>query len=154
MSGSFITNHPPPWEPGQKLPGLSGLDLKGIGNILVQRQVLLKSGQWRTEMHDDTSSLQRVKGKKMQEYIRNDWRVENNCHWVMDTLFREDHHQTGKRNAAINLGTLLGIALNALKQATENGKRPSSLTQKQLRAAQDENYLEEVLSLVQGLWHS
>ena len=118
--------------------------------ILVQRQVLLKSGEWRTEVHYYISSLKGVKAKKMQKYIRDHWRIENSCHWVLDTLFREDHNQTGNRNAAKNLGTMRRIALNALKQATDHSKRkrPSSLTKKQLRAAQDESYLEEVLSLV------
>lgn len=118
--------------------------------ILVQRQVLLKSGEWRTEVHYYISSLKGVKAKKMQQYIRNHWRIENSCHWVLDTLFREDHNQTGKRNAAKNLSTLRHIALNALKKASDHStrKRPSSLTKKQLRAAHDEAYLEEVLSLV------
>lgn len=118
--------------------------------ILVQRQVLLKSGEWRTEVHYYISSLEGVKAQEIQKYIRDHWRIENSCHWVLDTLFREDHNQTGKRNAAKNLGTLRRIALNALKRATDHSKRkrPSSLTKKQLRAAQDETYLEEVLSLV------
>jgi predicted transposase YbfD/YdcC len=118
--------------------------------VLVQRQVLLKSGKWRTEVHYYISSLEGVKAKKMQKYIRSHWRIENSCHWVLDTLFREDHNQTGKRNAAKNLSTLRRIALNALKRATDHSKRkrPSSLPKKQLRAAQDEAYLEEVLSLV------
>jgi len=91
-----------------------------------------------------------VKAKKMQKYIRDHWRIENSCHWVLDTLFREDHNQTSKRDAAKNPGTLRHVALNALKRAIDHSKRkrPSSLTKKQLRAAQDENYLEEVLSLV------
>jgi predicted transposase YbfD/YdcC len=118
--------------------------------VLVQRQVLLKSGKWRTEVHYYISSLEGVKAKKMQKYIRSHWQIENSCHWVLDTLFREDHNQTGKRNAAKNLSTLRRIALNALKRATDHSKRkrPSSLPKKQLRAAQDEAYLEEVLSLV------
>lgn len=124
---------------------------KGLGCIiLVQRQVLLKSGKWRTEAHYYMSSLKKVKASKMQRYIRAHWAIENSCHWVLDTLFREDHNQTGKRNAAKNLSTLRRIALNALKKATDHStrKRPSSMTKKQLRAAQDESYLEEILSLV------
>jgi predicted transposase YbfD/YdcC len=118
--------------------------------ILVQRQVLDKNGNWRTEIHYYISSLKGVGAKPMQKYIRSHWRIENSCHWVLDTLFREDHNQTGKRNAAKNLGTLRRMALNALKEATDHSKRkrPSSLTKKQLRAAQDESYLEEILSLV------
>jgi len=124
---------------------------KALGSIiLVQRQVLEKDGNWRTEIHYYISSLKKVKAKKMQKYIRSHWRIENSCHWVLDTLFREDHNQTGKRNAAKNLSTLRRVALNALKGATDHSKRkrPSSLTKKQLRAAHDESYLEEILSLV------
>jgi len=118
--------------------------------ILVQREVLEASGKQRIETHYYMSSLKKVNAKKMQKYIRSHWRIENSCHWVLDTLFREDHNQTGKRNAAKNLSTLRRIALNALKRAIDHStrKRPSSLTKKQLRAAQDEDYLEEVISLV------
>lgn len=124
---------------------------KALGSIiLVQRQVLEKDGNWCTEIHYYISSLKKVKAKKMQKYIRSHWRIENSCHWVLDTLFREDHNQTGKRNAAKNLSTLRRMALNALKRATDHStrKRPSSMPKKQLRAAQDESYLEEILSLV------
>lgn len=118
--------------------------------ILVQRQVREKDGNWRAEIHYYISSLKKVKAKKMQNYIRSHWRIENSCHWVLDTLFREDHNQTGKRNAAKNLSTLRRMALNALKRATDHStrKRPGSLPKKQLRAAHDESYLEEILSLV------
>jgi predicted transposase YbfD/YdcC len=124
---------------------------KDLGCIIhVQRQVLDKEGNWRTEIHHDLSSLKGVEAKQMQKYIRSLWRIENSCHWVLDTLFREDHNQTGKRNAAKNLGTLRRMALNALTEATDHSKRkrPSSLTKKQLRSAHDESYLEEILSLV------
>jgi hypothetical protein len=86
----------------------------------------------------------------MQKYISSHGRIENSCHWVLDTLFREDHNQTGNRNAAENLSTLRRMALNALKRATDHStrKRPRSLLKKQLRAAHDESYLEEILSLV------
>jgi hypothetical protein len=42
------------------------------------------------------------------------------------------------------------IAHNTLKRAPDHSKRkrPSSLPKKQLRAAQDETYLEQCLSLV------
>lgn len=124
---------------------------KNLGSIiLVERQVLDTKGNRGKEVHYYMSSLKTVEAEKLQHYIRSHWRIENSCHWVLDTLFREDHNQTGKRNAAKNLSTLRRIALNALKKATDHTtrKRPSSLTKKQLRAAHDESYLEEILSLV------
>lgn len=118
--------------------------------VLVQRQVLEKGKDWRTEIHYYISSLKDVTAQTMQDFIRSHWRIENSCHWVLDTLFREDHNQTGKRNSAKNLSTLRRIALNALKEATDHctRKKASSLTRKQLRATLDDAYLEEVLSLV------
>lgn len=117
--------------------------------ILVKRQVLESGRKWRTEIHSYISSLKGTKAQEIQKYIRSHWRIENCCHWVLDTLFREDQNQTGKRNAPKNLSTLRRIALNALTDASDHGKRkrPSSLPKKQLRAAHDEAYLKEVLSL-------
>ena len=100
--------------------------------ILVQREETDNKGKQRSETHYYLSSLKGVKAEKMQKYIRSHWGIANSCHWVLDTLFREDHNQTGKRNAAKNLSPLRRIALNALKKATDHGtrKRPSSLTKK------------------------
>jgi len=115
--------------------------------IMVIRHVQDSSGHWSSETNYYMSSLEKVEAAKIQKYIRSHWRIENSCHWVLDTLFREDHNQTGKRNAAKNLSTLRRIALNALKRASDHTtrKRSSSLTKKQLRAAHDEDYLEEIL---------
>jgi hypothetical protein len=72
------------------------------------------------------------------------------CHWVLDTLFREDHNQTRHKTGAKNQSTMRRIAHNTLKKAPDphHRKRPSSLPKKQLRAAHDEAYLEKCLSLV------
>ncbi len=118
--------------------------------ILVTRTVRDNAGKWRSETHHYMGSLKDRKAEELQQYIRGHWLIENSCHWVMDTLFREDHNQTGKRNAAKNLSTLRRVSLNALKQAPDHTtrKRPGSLTKKQLRAAHDAAYLEEILFLV------
>jgi len=126
---------------------------KGLGSIMmVTRRSETKAGKVRTQTSYYMSSLKEERAEKIQGYIRGHWRIENSCHWVLDTLFREDHNQTVQRNAAKNLGTLRRIVLNALKQAPDhsarNRKRPSSLTRKQLRAMHDEAQLEEILSLV------
>ena len=126
---------------------------KGLGSIImVTRRSETKAGKIRTQTSYYMSSLKRERAEKIQGYVRGHWAIENSCHWVLDTLFREDHNQTVQRNAAKNLGTLRRIALNALKQAPDhsarNRKQPSSLTRKQLQAMHDEAQLEEILSLV------
>jgi hypothetical protein len=69
-------------------------------------------------------------------------------HWVLDAIYREDHNQTLDRNAAANLGTLRRMSLNAHNRMPAEGKKPKSLPKRELRAAQDEAYLEKLLSLM------
>jgi len=104
----------------------------------------------KVETHYYITSLKDEKAAQLQTYIRNHWAIENSCHWVLDTLFREDHNQTRQKNGAKNQSTMRRIAHNTLKRAPDHSKRkrPSSLPKKQLRAAQDETYLEQCLSLV------
>jgi predicted transposase YbfD/YdcC len=76
--------------------------------------------------------------------IRQHWSIENNCHWVLDTCFREDHNQTCKANAAKNLGSMRRIVLNILKE--DKGVK-GSLPKKRLRALMNHVYRERLLSL-------
>ena len=79
-----------------------------------------------------------------QKLIRQHWSIENSCHWVVDTLFREDHPQVRKGNAAKNFSILGKIALNLLKADTSISK---SLPMKQMRAMANPTYRERILSL-------
>ena len=124
---------------------------EGLGSIvMVSRDRDHPGPKSKVETHYYITSLSGCSAELMQQYIRHHWQIENSCHWVLDTLLREDHNQVRKHNAAKNLSTLRRIALNMLKQAPDNSKRsrPKSLPKKQLRVANDESYLEELLSLV------
>ncbi|MGB0992430.1 MAG: ISAs1 family transposase [Akkermansiaceae bacterium] len=122
---------------------------KGLGCIvMVSRWSDLGNGKTRSETSYYMSSLSDTPAKIIQGYIRSHWGIENGCHWVLDTLFREDHNQTRQRNAAKNLATMRRMALNILKLVEPEGKRAKSLPKRQLKAAHDEHYLEERLSLV------
>lgn len=79
-----------------------------------------------------------------QKAIRQHWSIENNCHWVLDTCFKEDHNQTCKANAAKNLGTVRRIVLNILK---EDPGIKGSLPAKRRRALMNRTYRERLLSL-------
>ena len=82
--------------------------------------------------------------EEFQGLIRQHWSIENGCHWVLDTLYREDHSQVRVKNAAKNFAILRRIALNLLK-AESSIKR--SLPMKQMRAMANEAYREKTLSL-------
>lgn len=117
---------------------------------MVYRHTILEDGSVRKYTSYYMSSLTDTKAPEIQRYIRGHWSIENNCHWVLDTVFRVDANQVTNRNSAKNLSTMRRIALNTLKNAPEisRKKTPASMTKKQLRAAQDTNYREQCLSIL------
>jgi predicted transposase YbfD/YdcC len=73
--------------------------------------------------------------------IRCHWRIENNLHWVLDVVFREDDSRIHKENSSQNMAVLRHIALNILKQDPSKG----SLKQKRYRATLDDTFLLQLL---------
>ena len=76
--------------------------------------------------------------------IRCHWSIENNLHWVLDVVFREDQARIRKQNSPQNMALLRKIALNILKQDPSK----SSLKQKRYRAALDDTFLLQLLAHV------
>ncbi|RPJ23564.1 MAG: ISAs1 family transposase [Planctomycetaceae bacterium] len=70
------------------------------------------------------------------------WTVENNLHWVLDVVFREDEARLRSGHAAQNMAVVRHMALNILKRDPSNG----SLAQKRYRAALDDAFLLTLLS--------
>jgi predicted transposase YbfD/YdcC len=116
--------------------------------IMVQRQTLLGAGKTRSETSYYMSSLKGIKALELLAYVRNHWGIENRCHWVLDAIYREDHNQTRDRNSAANHSILRRMALNAHNRMPFEGKKRKSLPKRELRAAHDTAYLEQLLSLV------
>jgi predicted transposase YbfD/YdcC len=79
-----------------------------------------------------------------QGLIRKHWSIESGCHWVLDTLYREDHSQVRIKNAVRNLAIVRRMAHNLLKLDTSIKK---SLPMKQMRAMASDSYREHLLSL-------
>ena len=50
--------------------------------------------------------------------IRGHWSVENQLHWMLDVVFREDDARARKDNSPLNLNVLRKIALAALKNTS------------------------------------
>lgn len=79
--------------------------------------------------------------------VRRHWSVENQCHWLLDVVFREDACRARSRNAAQNLSVLRVCLLNLLR----HHKTPSdSFRRMIMRAALDPDYLEFLLNLQQN----
>ena len=83
----------------------------------------------------------KAKAKKMGEWVRGHWGIENGLHWVLDVAFGEDDNKTHAGHAGANLGLVRRVALSLLRQDTAKG----SVKAKRLQAALDENYLMKAL---------
>jgi len=75
------------------------------------------------------------------KYIRDHWAVENNLHWTLDMVFREDEQRKRAKHAAKNFAIVRKIALNLLRKDTLKG----SLKGKRLKAAWNKDYLIDLL---------
>lgn len=115
-------------------------DLQTI--VRVQRERHLRD-KIECETHYYISSLP-DNARQILYATRQHWSVENNLHWVLDVVFREDDSRIRKDNSPQNMAVLRNIALNILKQDTSKG----SLKQKRYRAALDDTFLLKLLSQI------
>jgi predicted transposase YbfD/YdcC len=64
------------------------------------------------------SSIAHVEVEKLAKSIRSHWQVENNLHWVLDVIFKEDDCRVRDEIAVQNLSWIRKIAAFLLKQDT------------------------------------
>lgn len=77
------------------------------------------------------------------ELLRGHWSIENQLHWVLDVIFREDASKARKDNSPLNLNVLRKIALARLK--TTSTTRKMSLNKKRFVAALNCDFLTSVI---------
>lgn len=82
------------------------------------------------------------RAKFLLNTIRGHWGIENQLHWVLDVVFREDDCRARSENSAENLSVLRHIALNLLRSETSTKR---SLKNKRFKCALSTQYLEKVL---------
>ncbi len=96
----------------ERHPGWQGLHSIAA---LTSRRTDKKTGKTTSETRFYISSLEASAGQILAA-TRAHWSVENNLHWMLDVIFREDFCQTRKKHAALNLGTTRKLALSLLKR--------------------------------------
>jgi len=82
-----------------------------------------------------------LSGDDFAKTVRQHWSVENNCHWQLDVLFREDESRVRERTLANNLSWLRRVAITLLKHHPST----DSIKGKQQQAAWNEQFLSQVL---------
>jgi predicted transposase YbfD/YdcC len=72
------------------------------------------------------------------DIIGGHWSVENQLHWRLDVVFREDGARARKDNSPLNLNVLRKIALAVLKKVSIGRL---SVRRKMMKAARDPEFL-------------
>jgi predicted transposase YbfD/YdcC len=90
-------------------------------NALVDLVAVARVDTWRTE-HGKTTHEQRdyalsllLPADEALANVRGHWAIENNLHWQLDVLIREDDSRSRKDNGPANLAILRRLALNVLQ---------------------------------------
>jgi predicted transposase YbfD/YdcC len=130
--------------------GLSWLegkaDWKDLATIIQCRSFrTLKDETTQTDRYYISSSLNDA--LELYHGIRGHWSIENQLHWSLDVIFREDASGVTKDHGPENLNTLRKLALSLLRSAPSprNGKKKITGPKRQFIAAMNPDYLFTVL---------
>ena len=85
------------------------------------------------------SSIQAVDAALMAKYLRGHWSIENQLHWMLDVVFREDNSSIRMNHAPENLNILRKIALSLLRSSPAKGRM--SAKAKMSKAALNPDFL-------------
>jgi predicted transposase YbfD/YdcC len=77
--------------------------------------------------------------------VRNHWAIENQLHWSLDVIFREDASKVRKDQGPRNLAVIRKVILNLLRQDTAHPK--ASLTKRRKMAGWDDDERMRVLGI-------
>jgi len=117
-------------------------DLQTLVRIKSER-TFKKTGEKSTEYRYYISSL-KDDAKLLNKSIRSHWGIENNLHWNLDVIFKEDGQLKRKGNSAENFNVIAKVALGLVdNEKTANLTKPL----KRLRASIDDSYREIILKV-------
>jgi len=98
--------------PFQQSPGKNALvDLVAVARVESWRT---KDGKTTYEQRNYALSLL-LPADEVLANVRGHWAIENNLHWQLDVLIREDYSRSRKDNGPANLAILRRLALNVLR---------------------------------------
>ena len=115
--------------------------LKSVAKIISERTDK-RSGKKSTETRYYISSLP-AKPKVIGKAVRNHWAIENNLHWTLDVIFKEDNSLKKKGNSALNYNVIAKMALTMIERETES---KNSKPKKRQLAALDDDFRSKLLA--------
>lgn len=113
-------------------------NLNAIGAV---KSTVEEKGVFRTETRFFITSLTKI--DEFAQAVREHWGIENQLHWCLDVIFREDASRAKRDNSPLNLNVLRKTALPLL-QAADFGR--IGIRKKMFRAAMSIPSLEYILT--------
>jgi len=112
-------------------------NLQSIGMVESERhegnQISQERRYYITTLADDA--------KGFGNAVRAHWGVENQLHWTLDVIFREDESRIRRDHAPANFNTLRQFSLNLLKRSVPS----MSVRQKKYKAGWDDDFRAKIL---------
>ena len=120
-------------------------DWKDISSLMkvVSYREEITTGKTSVETRYFISSLG-VDIERTKKAIRGHWGIENNCHYTLDVVFKEDANRTHAYDGAENLSTVRHIAMNYLQQAKD---LKCSIKNRRFKAALNSEILAKILQI-------
>jgi len=115
-------------------------DWKGLRAIGAVRSHVEGKGAVRCETRYFITTL--TDTRAFADAVRGHWSIENQLHWMLDVIFREDASRARKDNSPLNLNVLRKISLSVLKRLTAGRL---SVRKKMLKAARDPDFLARLI---------
>ncbi len=116
------------------------INLRSVVRVVSERHIK-KTGKTTRDERYFISSLP-ADAHRLNRIIRQHWSVENNLHWNLDVIFKEDQSLKKKDNSAINFNLINKIALAILEK--DNSVKLSK-PRKMAKAALNDNYRSQLL---------
>ena len=110
---------------------------------ITSERIIKQTGKGNTETRYYITSL-KADAKLIHDAVRSHWAVENNLHWSLDVIFREDASLKKKDHSALNFNIIAKMALTLIDQEKSTKKSKPS---KRLLAALDDGYRAKILKV-------
>lgn len=95
-------------------------DWKNLKAFIMCKSTVISKNKERTEKRYFITSLEDI--TKASLGIRNHWAIENNLHWSLDVIFKDDECRVLDRNASENLAIMRRIIYNRIKMLSHLDK--------------------------------
>lgn len=114
----------------------------GLSSLVMIESERTVGGATSKECRYFISSRKNLSAKTALHSARKHWGIENELHWVLDVVFREDDCRVRAGNAAENFAVMRHLSLNLLKSLKDT---KLSVRLRRMSAAWNEEFLMKVL---------